>query len=529
MITEDTNNHTNLIFNHANIGMLLADGGNNVLLANPFLLNLLGYTGEELQGRRATQLIPALFSDTPPGTARELVAIRKNGTTIPVEVVVSQEDEDHKIVCITEKPIRNLSAGEEDALLITGLRDQIVAQEQIIRELEYELQIAGDKDRSTKGINNFLRSIWLNVDAIMMVTNREGFIRWFNPVAEKALGYKQAEVIDLYDLTRFLDKEQLAERATAFSEELAQHIHPDMETLTIKARLHMPNEYEWDYIRKDGSRFPVSLNISAIQDGHLTTGYIAIALDITERKQSELELRNALGRERELNSLKSRFVSLASHEFRTPLSTIKSSTYLISKYETAADQVKRQKHIQRIISSVNMLTDILNDFLSVGIIEEGKIQVRNSFVSTGKYVGNIISELDGLKRESQHIYYAHHGLQEVYLDPTLLKHIVMNLVSNAIKFSPDEAVISVRTQCTEEKFVLSVKDKGIGIPPEDMQHLYDRFFRGSNVANIQGTGLGLHIVARYAELMKGNVTCKSEPGHGTEFTVTIPSIPPPQN
>jgi len=130
--------------------------------------------------------------------------------------------------------------------------------------------------------------------------------------------------------------------------------------------------------------------------------------------------------------------------------------------------------------------------------------------------------MEGLKKPQQNIYYAHHGATQAYLDPTLLKHIVMNLVSNAIKFSPENAIISIRTQCSDSNFQLSVKDKGIGISEEDRQHLFERFFRSQHVSNIQGTGLGLHIVARYAELMNGGVSCNSTPGKGTEFIVSLP-------
>ena len=212
---------------------------------------------------------------------------------------------------------------------------------------------------------------------------------------------------------------------------------------------------------------------------------------------------------------------MASHEFRTPLSTILSSAYLVSKYQTGEEQPKRDKHIQRIVSSVNMLTDILNDFLSVGKIEEGRIQVRPSPIITRPWMELVVSELETVMRPGQHIRYVHEGDDEITLDPSLLKHIVQNLVSNAIKFSDDGATIELHTSLHRGTFILSVSDKGIGIPLEDQQHLFERFFRGGNVENIQGTGLGLHIVDKYASLMHGTVKCNSIPGEGTTFTVTL--------
>lgn len=248
-----------------------------------------------------------------------------------------------------------------------------------------------------------------------------------------------------------------------------------------------------------------------------------IIRNISGLKRTEDGLRDALEKEKELGELKSRFVSMASHEFRTPLSTVLSSAYLIEKYATTEDQPKREKHLQRIISSVSMLTEILNDFLSLGKIEEGKIQVRFSEFNVKEVVNDTIKEMEhGLKKD-QKIEYFHEGNPEVFLDASLLKFILMNLVSNAGKFSSEGSSIDIKTIHKNQHILLSVKDNGIGISKQDQTHLMERFFRGANATNIQGTGLGLHIVARYAELMNGSVECKSELEEGTEFIITFDS------
>jgi len=256
------------------------------------------------------------------------------------------------------------------------------------------------------------------------------------------------------------------------------------------------------------------------EDGTVNKAGVIIR-NISTLKKIEEELREGLKKEKELSELKSRFVSMASHEFRTPLSTVLSSAYLIEKYTGSDEQPKREKHLQRILSSVNMLTDILNDFLSVGKLEEGKIQVRLSNFNIREMVAQVTDEIKNTLKKNQEIHCHHEGDTEVLMDISLLKHIIMNLVSNASKFSPETSIINIKTRCRPGSITLSVKDHGIGISREDQRHLMERFFRGANAGNIQGTGLGLHIVSKYAELMNGRVTCKSELEKGTAFIITF--------
>lgn len=244
-----------------------------------------------------------------------------------------------------------------------------------------------------------------------------------------------------------------------------------------------------------------------------------IIKNISKIKKAEENLRESLRKERMLGELKSRFVSTASHEFRTPLSTVLSSAYLIEKYTSAKDQPKRERHLQRIVSSVNMLTDILNEFLDIGKIEEGKLQTKFSAFNLEEAIRATTSEIKNNLRKDQEINYRHEGNPIVFLDHSLMKHIVMNLVSNAAKFSSEGSVIDVTTINQNGHVILSVKDKGIGISEEDQKHLTERFFRGANAGNIQGTGLGLHIVSKYAEMMNGEIKCKSQLEKGTEFIV----------
>ena len=245
---------------------------------------------------------------------------------------------------------------------------------------------------------------------------------------------------------------------------------------------------------------------------------------LTELELSKNELQKALSKEKELGDLKSRFVSMASHEFRTPLSTILSSASLVSKYVTEEEQEKRDKHINRIKSAVNNLTEILNDFLSIGKIEDGNMVAHFTIFDIQDMISTIINEITSIVKPGQEILYQHDGDSMVSLDPSLLRNVMINLLSNAIKFSPENSKIEVASKSKLSEIVITVKDNGIGISKEDKQHLFERFFRGANVTNIQGTGLGLHIVEKYVELMNGSIDFASKLEKGTSFALTFNSI-----
>ena len=241
---------------------------------------------------------------------------------------------------------------------------------------------------------------------------------------------------------------------------------------------------------------------------------------------SQQELKALLEKERELSDLKSRFVSLASHEFRTPLSTILSSVSLISKYGKKGLPEKQNKHVDRIKSAVGNLTGILNDFLSLSKLEEGKVEVKNSRVDMIAICKEVIDEVQGIIKEGQTIQKDIIGINSIqFSDPRIIKNIMFNLISNAIKYSGDESTI----RCTldfssENEFAFSVQDNGIGIPESDQQYLFGRFFRASNAENIKGTGLGLNIVKKYVEMLDGQISFESKEGLGSIFEVTIPIV-----
>lgn len=239
-------------------------------------------------------------------------------------------------------------------------------------------------------------------------------------------------------------------------------------------------------------------------------------------RKSQEELEEALKQEKDLNELKSRFVSMASHEFRTPLSTILSSISLIEKYQDNSQMEKRLKHVRRIKSSVNNLTNILNDFLSVDKLETGKIYSSPVHMQLPPFVHQLVEDIKPQLKKGQKITYQHEGEQEVWLDDKILTNVLLNLLSNAIKYSPQESPIELITRVSEEDVIVEVKDHGIGIPHNEQKHLFERFFRAHNATNIQGTGLGLNIVKKYVKLMNGTIAFQSEENRGSTFTVIFP-------
>jgi PAS domain S-box-containing protein len=336
------------------------------------------------------------------------------------------------------------------------------------------------------------------------------------------LGYKVGEVIGKCNPTIFHDSEETRKSAIKYSKELGNQISPGFEVYVAKSRKNGVNKNEWTYIKKDGTRFPVSLSVTAFRNNkNEITGFLGVSVDISETKKTEEELKKALAREIELNEMKSRFVSIASHEFRTPLSTVLSSTYLLQKYTLTEEQPKREKHIGRIVSSVTLLTDMLDDLLNVGKIEEGKVSPKFSLFNIKEHIENNIEEIKLILKKGQQIIYNHFGNDQVGLDFSMLTHIVMNLLSNAIKFSPENISILIESKLSDSLLEIVVKDQGMGISKEDQAHLFERFYRSKYAADIQGTGLGLYIVQKYTELMNGRVECKSEPGKGTEFLIKI--------
>jgi PAS domain S-box-containing protein len=397
-------------------------------------------------------------------------------------------------------------------LLITGTVILVLFVKKLYRDMEAEeRQINALFHNTTEGI---------------ILSDKEGQMVLINPAAEKMFGYGKEEL---------LDKKIEVLIPSRFSGNHEHHRHHFGEHPQSRRMGHGRDLFAK---RKDNTEFPVEISLSYY---HQKKEFYVIAfiVDITVRKEAEKtlleqksqlekitadvkklntelenkveertlilkealqeleksqqELSEALDKEKELSEIKSRFVSMASHEFRTPLSTVLSSASILGKYTETDEQDKREKHISKIKDSVKHLNELLEDFLNLGKLEEGQhieLQVNH---------GNGFST-----------------------DKRLLKNILINLIGNAIKFSKDGGKIKVIANVNAAAMDIAVMDEGIGISKEDQQHLFTSFFRGKNAENIQGTGLGLHIVSRYLQLLEGNVNIESEMGKGTAITIILP-------
>ncbi|MBS1935480.1 MAG: hypothetical protein JST96_15880, partial [Bacteroidetes bacterium] len=239
-------------------------------------------------------------------------------------------------------------------------------------------------------------------------------------------------------------------------------------------------------------------------------------------KERTRELVRSLEHEKELNESKSKFVSFASHEFRTPLSVILSSIYFVEKYQEPHQDDKRKKHIERIKDSVKNLTGLLEDFLSLEKLEQGRIETLIEVFDLENLCEQLTDEMIAMMKKGQRIKLSYHGENVIRQDKKTLRNILLNLLSNAVKYSPENKEIGFKCVSENETIIIDIQDNGIGIPEVEQKNIFSKFFRAANTGGIQGTGLGLNIVKKYVELIDGSIGFTSVQNEGTTFTLEFP-------
>lgn len=301
----------------------------------------------------------------------------------------------------------------------------------------------------------------------------------------------------------------------------------------------LPSNFESKLRVKTGETHIMSwTNVPLFDKKGKLLGTLMAGEDITERKKIELrkeqytldledmveqrtiKLTEALYNEKRVNEMKTAFVSMASHEFRTPLTSIMSSAILLKKYHELKQYNNQSRHLQRIEISVNQLISILEDFLSMDKLERGIITTNEQTFDLEIFIKDLIEELEWSLKENQHVHFKHQGTSMVLLDRKILRNICMNLFTNAIKYSSTD--IFITSNIKDKILQISFIDHGIGIPEEEQKYLFNKFFRAKNADNIQGTGLGLTIVQHYVNLLRGSVAFESKLGKGSKFEITIP-------
>jgi signal transduction histidine kinase len=267
-----------------------------------------------------------------------------------------------------------------------------------------------------------------------------------------------------------------------------------------------------------------TLNGVPIPDSNNVINEVLIVIrNITDQKKLENNLIRALEKEKELNVLKSQFVTMASHKFRTPLSTILSSVFLLENYTDADYELEKTAFFDKIKRSVHNLTALLNDYLSLGKLEEGKLKVTYTETDIKAFFDEFLQEIGSIKKVKQKIHFTYEGLEcSIMTDKFLLKNILTNLLSNAIEYSPHDAEIQLSAELKKETLKIKVTDQGIGIPENEQHQIFKRFYRGQNANNVEGTGLGLNIAKKYIRLLKGTIEFTSQLNKGTTFIAIIP-------
>ena len=495
------------LFNISGEGLVVISDKGLIELVNPRLLEMFGYSEEELIGKTIEILVPDVskhkhkklrvnYSQQPKnrrmGGDMDLLARRKDGSQFPVEIGLNYAYVQDKL---------------KVTAIVTDISERVLSQKKIQKlnlDLEHKVK---------------LRTLELEKSQELYRLIAHNFPSGIISVFDRDLNYvfTEGQELDRIGLTsQHLIGKNYTER---FKGPIAGLIRDKLEIVFHGEGISFEFEVASDF-------YVINAVPLKSPEGDVEQ-VLVIENNITDSKLAEQRMTKNLEKERDLNELKSRFVSMASHEFRTPLSTILSSATLAGKYNEKDQQNKRVKHLERIKSSVKNLTSILNDFLSIDKLEEGKIQVNNSKFLINELINEAIGEMEYFLKKEQFINYNNDipENQLVNMDRNILKNILINLLSNASKYSAEGKEIGLNLIIYDNGLKIEVKDKGIGIPDNEQAELFNsRFFRAGNVTNIEGTGLGLTIVKKYLSLVGGDISFKSKENVGTTFSVLIPNI-----
>lgn len=483
-----------LSLEHSAIMACLIDKDARFLYVNDTACQLLGYSREELLSMSVADVTPDFPTEAWPQHWQEV----KQRRSFTFEAVKKKKDNRRFPVEITVNYFE-VNGGEYNFVFV---RD-------ITKRKQTEEALSQEKD--------LLSTLIKNAPIGIISTNELGKILFVNPAFEKICGYSEEELVDQFPPYPYWDLADLDQIYQEFG-------------LAMSGK---KEQIELWFTRKDGERFLARLQPITIFDerGNMLR-HLATMEDITKYKKAEEELYKALEQERELNELKTRFVAMVSHEYRTPLTTILSSAELLERYFDQYTEEKRLQHYRRIQTAVDVLTHLVSDVLTISKIDVGKQEFNPSPLDLEKFCRELLEDLQ-LTIGSQHalVFTSQDNsnaeaqsamIGTVYMDEKLLRYTISNLLSNAMKYSRQSSTVRFHLACDRANAILRIQDEGIGIPLKDQQHLFESFYRGSNIGNISGTGLGLAIVKRAVDLHGGQIALDSQERVGTTFTVTLP-------
>ncbi len=479
-------------------GIVITDAGKKdhpIIYCNKAFLKMTGYQKDEVIGRNCRFLQGKDRKQKGIGKIREAV---KNGSSCRVELRNYKKDGTLFWNEISINPIRSKDGA---IAYYVGIQNDITARIKSEQEITHLVKI----------FNDSLHEIYV-FDAESLHFTHANF------GAQTSTGYKLKELLKL-NPTDLLSEFNI--------EEFKKQIRP------ILSNSRTQVDVETHCRRKDGSTYPVEAHFQSSSLENRTL-IVLMIMDITHRRDytQKLEkevrertdqLQKALIKEKELGDLKTKFLSLVSHEFKTPLSAILTSATLVGKYTTADQQAKRDKHLMSIRSEVQHLTGILNDFLSVERLEQGKEVYHLTEFYLSKVINEVVYSANMLLKSGQKIEYPP-NIEEVRVcqDEKILALTLTNLLHNAIKYSPENTAIKLEVILANDHFKLKVIDQGFGIPEADQKHIFERYFRAENVLTTQGTGIGLNIVKTHIENLGGSIFFESTVGKGSIFTAVFP-------
>ncbi|MCI2243594.1 CHASE domain-containing protein [Xanthomonas sp. PPL568] len=484
---------------------------------NPAAMRIFGYTPEQAIGQPLQQLLGAQIRD-PAGGGDGVRELRhRDGHIVSVLASVS--------------PIAGTGGGTiGHSHLLHDVTEQVRAQARVLElNATLEQQVA-ERTSELVTYSALQRAILANAGYAIVATDPDGVITLFNPAAETLLGYAAHELIGRKATGLFLDPEQLSARAERMAAQSGMPVQPSFESVAALSTLGRSDTREWTYLSKDGHAFPVLLTLSTLRDDdERVIGYLGIAVDLTEQKRHERELRLAIDAAETANQSKSDFLANMSHEIRTPMNAILGMLYLLR--HSALSQAA-QDMIQKIELSARNLLEIINDILDFSKIESGRIDLESAPFDLNELLENIaalMTSATSAKPVEMIVEPLPPGCRWLRGDALRLNQVLINLVGNAIKFTEQgEVALSVRAFPGGEpgklKLLFSVRDTGIGIPREKQSLIFSPFLQAdtSTSRRYGGSGLGLTISRRLVELMGGQLEVQSAPGQGSDFYFVIP-------